>query len=127
MLAGGFRPEPGGYYDQSMDKRTLGTQGLEVSAIGLGGMGMSEFYGESDETASIATIHRALEMGALDFVAKPKIGVADGLRQLAEDITEKVRTAAKAHVRRLPPATAPAGATPGTQAPAGVRPAAVTR
>ncbi len=67
---------------------------------------------------------RALELGAIDFVAKPKIGVADGLRQLAEDITEKVRTAAKAHVRRLPPAAAPAGAAPGTPAPAGVRPAA---
>ncbi len=53
---------------------------------------------------------RALELGAVDFVAKPKIGVADGLRQLAEDITDKVRTAAQAHVRRLPPAAvAPAG------------------
>ncbi len=66
---------------------------------------------------------RALELGAIDFVAKPKVGVADGLRQLAEDITEKVRTASKAHVRRLPPATAPAGATAGAAA-AGVRPAA---
>jgi two-component system chemotaxis response regulator CheB len=47
---------------------------------------------------------RALELGAVDFVAKPKIGVADGLRRLAEDITEKVRIAAKAHLRRLPPA-----------------------
>jgi two-component system chemotaxis response regulator CheB len=67
---------------------------------------------------------RALELGAIDFVAKPKIGVADGLRQLAEDITEKVRTASKAHVRRLPPAAVPAGSAPGTPAPAGVRPAA---
>jgi len=71
---------------------------------------------------------RALELGAVDFVAKPKIGVADGLRQLAEDITDKVRTAARAHVRRLPPATAaPAGvgAGPGAAAPApGVRSAA---
>jgi aryl-alcohol dehydrogenase-like predicted oxidoreductase len=50
-----------------MEKRTLGTQGLEVSAIGLGCMGMSEFYGESDETDSIATIHRALEIG-VDFL-----------------------------------------------------------
>jgi two-component system chemotaxis response regulator CheB len=49
---------------------------------------------------------RALELGAVDFVAKPKIGVADGLRQLAEDITDKVRTAALAHVRRLPTAAA---------------------
>jgi two-component system chemotaxis response regulator CheB len=48
---------------------------------------------------------RALELGAVDFVAKPKIGVADGLRQLAEDITDKIRTAARAHVHRLPPAT----------------------
>ncbi len=43
---------------------------------------------------------RALELGAVDFVAKPKIGVADGLRLLAEDITEKVRIAAKAHIRK---------------------------
>jgi two-component system chemotaxis response regulator CheB len=44
---------------------------------------------------------RALELGAIDFVAKPKIGVADGLRLLAEDITEKVRIASKAQLRRL--------------------------
>ena len=72
---------------------------------------------------------RALELGAVDFVAKPKIGVANGLRQLADDITDKVRTAAQAHVRRLPPATAaaPAPGAPaptGGAAPAGVRPAA---
>ncbi len=57
---------------------------------------------------------RALELGAIDFVAKPKIGVADGLRHLAEDITDKVRTAALAHVRRLPPAAvAHTGGSPG--------------
>ena len=38
---------------------------------------------------------RALELGAIDFVAKPKIGVADGLRQLAQDITDKIRIAAR--------------------------------
>ena len=51
---------------------------------------------------------RALELGAVDFVAKPKIGVADGLRQLGDDITEKIRAASRATVRRLaapPPAT----------------------
>jgi len=45
---------------------------------------------------------RALELGAIDFVAKPKIGVADGLRLLAQDITDKVRTAARATIRRVP-------------------------
>ena len=43
--------------------RTLGTGGLEVSAEGLGCMGMSEFYGPGDESESIATIHRALALG----------------------------------------------------------------
>ena len=46
-----------------MDQRTLGTQGLIVSAQGLGCMGMSEFYGSTDEGEAIATIHRALELG----------------------------------------------------------------
>jgi len=49
-----------------MNRRTLG-QGLEVSAQGLGCMGMSEFYGEGDDTGSIATIHEALEAG-VDFL-----------------------------------------------------------
>lgn len=44
---------------------------------------------------------KALELGAIDFVAKPKIGVADGLRLLAAEITEKVRIAAKARVHKL--------------------------
>jgi aryl-alcohol dehydrogenase-like predicted oxidoreductase len=46
-----------------MKTRKLGNEGLEVSAEGLGCMGMSEFYGETDENESIATIHRALELG----------------------------------------------------------------
>src|SRR3712207_3064627 len=46
-----------------MDRRTLGSQGLEVSEQGLGCMGMSEFYGSADEGEAIATIHRALELG----------------------------------------------------------------
>ena len=50
-----------------MDKRTLGNHGLEVSALGLGCMGMSEFYGTTDEGEAIATIHRALELG-IDFL-----------------------------------------------------------
>jgi aryl-alcohol dehydrogenase-like predicted oxidoreductase len=46
-----------------MDQRALGTQGLTVSAEGLGCMGMSEFYGSADEGEAIATIHRALDLG----------------------------------------------------------------
>jgi aryl-alcohol dehydrogenase-like predicted oxidoreductase len=46
-----------------MEIRRLGSQGLEVSAEGLGCMGMSEFYGATDEQEAIATIHRALELG----------------------------------------------------------------
>jgi aryl-alcohol dehydrogenase-like predicted oxidoreductase len=46
-----------------MERRELGGRGLEVSALGLGCMGMSEFYGTRDGTESIATIHRALDLG----------------------------------------------------------------
>ncbi len=49
-----------------MEQRTLGTQGLEVSALGLGCMGMSDFYGtaeERDEREALATIDRAAELG----------------------------------------------------------------
>ena len=46
-----------------MEQRRLGRQGLVVSAIGVGCMGMSEFYGSADEKESIATIHHALELG----------------------------------------------------------------
>ncbi|MBX9716399.1 MAG: chemotaxis response regulator protein-glutamate methylesterase [Burkholderiaceae bacterium] len=57
---------------------------------------------------------RALELGAVDFVAKPKIGVADGLKLLAHDITDKVRIASKAHLRRT---AAPAGSAGAVQRP----------
>src|ERR1700745_3948656 len=46
-----------------MERRRLGTQGLEVPAMGLGCMGMSEFYGSTDEDEAVRTIERALELG----------------------------------------------------------------
>jgi aryl-alcohol dehydrogenase-like predicted oxidoreductase len=46
-----------------MEQRTLGSQGLRVSAIGLGCMGMSQLYGPADERESVATIRRALDLG----------------------------------------------------------------
>jgi aryl-alcohol dehydrogenase-like predicted oxidoreductase len=46
-----------------MQKRRLGTQGPEVSKIGLGCMGMSAFYGDRNDIESVATLHRALELG----------------------------------------------------------------
>ena len=46
-----------------MQQRQLGSQGLRVSTLGLGCMGMSEFYGMRDDAESVATIHRALDLG----------------------------------------------------------------
>ncbi len=46
-----------------LNTRKLGHQGLEVSMIGLGCMGMSQSYGKPDDAESIATLHRAIELG----------------------------------------------------------------
>jgi aryl-alcohol dehydrogenase-like predicted oxidoreductase len=49
--------------ERSVDQRNLGSEGLVVSELGLGCMGMSEFYGTGDEEESVTTIHRAIELG----------------------------------------------------------------
>ena len=73
---------------------------------------------------------KALELGAVDFVSKPKIGVVDGLRQLSDDITDKIRVASKARIHRLAtsaaPAASPTGGVPtsAARATAGASPAA---
>src|SRR6516165_6939291 len=51
----------------TLSTHKLGGQGLEVSAIGLGCMGMSQSYGPADEAESIATLHRAIELGCKFF------------------------------------------------------------
>ena len=60
---------------------------------------------------------RALELGAVDFVAKPRIGLTAGIQQLAAEITDKIRVASKARVHRLAAAAgAPGGQTPAAAA-----------
>jgi aryl-alcohol dehydrogenase-like predicted oxidoreductase len=58
-----------------MKTRKLGNTGLVVSTVGLGCMGMSEFYGPSDEAESLATIHRALSLGVALFDTADMYGV----------------------------------------------------
>ncbi|UBU11664.1 aldo/keto reductase [Nonomuraea gerenzanensis] len=111
-----------------MNRRTLGSGGLEVSALGLGCMGMSEFYGQGDEKESIAVIHRALDLGMnfLDtadmygrganeelvgrairdrrdeVVLATKFGIKrDGDTRTVENSPEYIRAACDASLRRL--------------------------
>ena len=63
-----------------MDQRHLGSEGLVVSELGLGCMGMSEFYGTADEEESIATIHRAIDLG-ITFLDTAKTGASVALAE----------------------------------------------
>lgn len=57
---------------------------------------------------------RALELGAVDFVSKPRVGLTDGINELASQIVDKVRVAAAAHIRRTVSQPAPVAANPAT-------------
>jgi aryl-alcohol dehydrogenase-like predicted oxidoreductase len=60
--------------ESEMQQRELGSEGLAVSALGLGCMGMSGFYGSADEREAIATIHRAIELGVTFFDTAEQYG-----------------------------------------------------
>ena len=72
-----------------MEARKLGSQGLVASAQGLGCMGMSEFYGQGDETESIATIHRALELGVTLLDTADMYGAGANERLVGEAIADR--------------------------------------
>ena len=70
-----------------METRELGRSGLVVSALGLGCMGMSEFYGTPDEAEAIRTIHRALELGITLLDTADMYGVGSNELLLGEALT----------------------------------------
>ena len=72
-----------------MQKRSLGSQGLVVSELGLGCMGMSEFYGTADEDESIASIHRAIELGVTFLDTADMYGPFTNERLVGRAITDR--------------------------------------
>ena len=70
-----------------MERRRLGAEGPEVSAQGLGCMGMSEFYGTIDEAEAVATIHRALELGVTFLDTADMYGAGANERLVGEAIS----------------------------------------
>ncbi|MBV8884244.1 MAG: aldo/keto reductase [Chroococcidiopsidaceae cyanobacterium CP_BM_RX_35] len=72
-----------------MKQRKLGNQGLIVSELGLGCMGMSEFYGTPDENEAIATIHRALELGVTFLDTADMYGVGHNEELVSKAISDR--------------------------------------
>ena len=69
--------------------RRLGKAGLEVSAIGLGCMGMSDFYGDSDEAKSIETLHHALDLGVNFWDTADMYGTGENEKLLSKVLKER--------------------------------------
>ncbi len=72
-----------------MDKRKLGAAGLEVSELGLGCMGMSEFYGATDDRESTATINRAFDLGITFFDTADMYGVGRNEELLGKALRDR--------------------------------------
>jgi aryl-alcohol dehydrogenase-like predicted oxidoreductase len=94
-------------YERSTTLRTrkLGKDGLTVSALGLGCMGMSDFYGPSDESESLATLERALELGVSFWDTSDAYGVGANERLIAKILRtrrEEVTLATKFGFKRTP-------------------------
>jgi aryl-alcohol dehydrogenase-like predicted oxidoreductase len=92
----------------SVERRPLGSQGLEVSAQGLGCMGMSEFYGTPDEPEAIATMHRAIELGVTFLDTADMYGVGANERLVGRAIAgrrDEVEIATKFGNERAPDGT----------------------
>ena len=80
-----------------MDRRRLGGEGLVVSELGLGCMGMSEFYGTSDEDESLATIHRAIELGVTFLDTADMYGPFTNERLVGKAIEREARRGRARH------------------------------
>src|SRR6201985_1134775 len=82
-----------------MERRKLGKNGPEVSAIGLGCMGMSDFYGPADENESIATIHAALDAGITLIDTGDFYGMGHNELLIREALRGRARTKAIVSVK----------------------------